>query len=131
MRLCCALFLCLFALSAMSQTNPTTVIFWEDGFPTIDTLPPGRASLATLPNSRFASTQGLAAALSSADTKLLVLAYGSAFPEEAWPAIYAYLQRGGNLLTLGGRPFAQAAYRECDSKKVCTGSCAIPATPGR
>jgi len=120
MRLCSALFLCLFALSAMSQTNPTTVIFWEDGFPTIDTLPPGRASLATLPNSRFASTQGLAAALSSADTKLLVLAYGSAFPEEAWPAIYAYLQRGGNLLTLGGRPFAQAAYRECDSKKVCT-----------
>ena len=75
--------------------------------------------LATLPNSRFANAQELATVLASLDTKLLVMPYGSAFPEAAWPAIYAYLQRGGNLLTLGGRPFAQAAYRECAANNVC------------
>ncbi len=48
-----------------------------------------------------------------------MLPYGSAFPEEVWPAIHAYLQRGGNLLTLGGRPFSQAAYRDCDARNVC------------
>jgi hypothetical protein len=118
MRLCSVLLMWLFALSAMAQTNPTTVIFWEDGFPTVDTLAPDRASLAALPNAQFVNMKELAVAL-TANTKLLVLPYGSAFPEDAWPAIYAYLQRSGNLLTLGGRPFAQAAYRECDSKNVC------------
>jgi aryl-phospho-beta-D-glucosidase BglC (GH1 family) len=61
----------------------------------------------------------MAALLASPDAKLLVMPYGSAFPEEAWPAIYAYLQRGGNLLTLGGRPFSEPAYRACDSKNTC------------
>ncbi len=42
------------------------------------------------------------------------------FLRTAWPAIYAYLQRGGNLLTLGGRPFSHAAYRECDANNVCS-----------
>jgi hypothetical protein len=120
MRLCGAFFLWLFALSAMSQTNQTTVIFWEDGFPTVDTLRPDRASLATLKNSRFVNAQELPAALTSPDTKLLVLPYGSAFPEVAWPAIYSYLQRAGNLVALGGRPFTQAAYYECASQNVCT-----------
>ena len=110
----------LFAISAMAQNNPSTVIFWEDGFPTVDTVATTQASLATLPNARFANARELAEVLTSADTKLLVIPYGSAFPEEAWPAIYAYLQRGGNLLTLGGRPFAQAAYHQCDKENACT-----------
>ena len=38
--------------------------------------------------------------------------YGSAFPEDAWGEINQFLQRGGNLLVLGGRPFARAAYRD-------------------
>ena len=80
---------------------------------------PDHAALAALPNARFANAQELAGALASADTRLLVLPYGSSFPEEAWPAIYAYLQRGGNLLTVGGRPFSQAAYRECGANNVC------------
>ena len=108
------------AISAMAQNSPSAVIFWEEGFPTVDTSAPTRASLATLPNALFANAQELPGALTSAETKLLVMPYGSAFPEEAWPAISAYLQRGGNLLSLGGRPFAQAAYRECDSKTSCT-----------
>src|ERR1017187_8184880 len=119
MRVCCTALFFLIALSAMAQSTASSIIFWEAGFPAADTAPPDRATLAALPNARFANTQELAAALAPGDTKLLVLPYGSAFPEEAWPAIYAYLQRGGNLLTLGGRPFSQAAYRECDAKNVC------------
>ena len=103
----------------MAQSSASTVIFWEEGFPASDTTAPDHAALAALPNSRFAPVQELAGLLASADTKLLVLPYGSAFPEEAWPATYAYLQRGGNLLTLGGRPFSRAAYRECDAQKAC------------
>ncbi|HVP55079.1 MAG TPA: hypothetical protein VMU45_08800 [Candidatus Eisenbacteria bacterium] len=112
--------LCLFfAQFAVAQSTASTVIFWEDGFPAVDTAAPVRASLAALPSARFVNTQELAGTLTAAETKLLVLPYGSAFPEAAWPAIYAYLQRGGNLLTLGGRPFARAAYRECDSQNAC------------
>jgi hypothetical protein len=40
------------------------------------------------------------------------LPYGSAFPEDAWPEIQGFLQRGGNLLVLGGRPFTRAVYRD-------------------
>jgi hypothetical protein len=43
---------------------------------------------------------------------LLVLAYGSSFPEASWPEIERYLQRGGNLLVVGGRPFTRSAYRD-------------------
>ena len=120
MRVCCTALFFLIALSAMAQSPTSTVIFWEAGFPSADSTPPDRTALVALPNARFANAQELPGALASADTKLLVLPYGSAFPEEAWPAIYAYLQHGGNLLTLGGRPFTHAAYRECDSKNVCT-----------
>src|SRR5271169_390275 len=119
MRVCLPALFLLMALSAMAQSAPSTVIFWENGFPVADTSAPDRATLAALPNSHFASAQRLAGALSSAGTKLLVLPYGSAFPEEAWPTIYAYLQRGGNLLTVGGRPFSRAAYRECDAGNGC------------
>src|SRR5207248_844824 len=43
---------------------------------------------------------------------VLVLPYGSAFPEDDWAEIQGFLQRGGNLLVLGGRPFTRAAYRD-------------------
>lgn len=36
---------------------------------------------------------------------LLILPYGSAFPRDSWPAILAFLERGGSLLSLGGVPF--------------------------
>ncbi len=120
MRVCLAALFFLFALSAMAQSTASSIIFWEDGFPASDTAAPDRAALAALPNARFASAQELAALLASPDIKLLVMPYGSAFPEEAWSAIYAYLQRGGNLLTVGGRPFSRAAYRECDANNVCS-----------
>ncbi|HYL87085.1 MAG TPA: hypothetical protein VE263_22880 [Candidatus Angelobacter sp.] len=63
-----------------------------------------------LPGARLAPAGQLAPLLGDSASRLLVLPYGSAFPEECWSAIHAFLDRGGNLLVLGGRPFTRAAY---------------------
>ncbi len=90
-----------------------TVVFNEKDFPAADSAAPSRAELSSLlPGARFTSLDQLRAALTDASTRLLVLPYGSAYPEAAWPDIYSYLERGGNLLVLGGRPFTRAAYHD-------------------
>jgi hypothetical protein len=95
------------------------VIFWENAFPAADTAAPSRTSLsATLPSASFVSVDALSDALASEETGLLVLPYGSAFPEKQWDAIHNYLERGGNLLVLGGRPFTRAAYKESNAWKL-------------
>ncbi len=50
MRVCWAA-LCFFliTLSSMAQSTPSTVIFWETGFPAVDTAAPDRAALTALP----------------------------------------------------------------------------------
>ncbi len=91
----------------------TVAVFWEDGFPTADTAAPERAQIAgALPDAAMVAADALATTLDSTDTKLLVLPFGSVFPEETWPAIHRFLERGGNLLALGGRPFTRAAYKD-------------------
>src|SRR5579864_861640 len=88
-------------------------VFYEDGFPTADSAAPSRADLAGLVvGARFAAAAQLHTVLSDASTRLVLLPYGSGYPELAWPDIYAFLQRGGNLLVLGGKPFTRAAYRD-------------------
>jgi hypothetical protein len=97
----------------------STVVFREPGFPAADSVAPSPGALeAALEGARFASAEQLGAALEARSTRLLVLPYGSAFPETAWEPIYQFLQRGGNLLVLGGRPFARAAYRGADGWKL-------------
>ena len=83
-----------------------TVILQQTGFPTIDSeaipapiLTDAFGSAATL-----VDVQRLRAADTLGGAKLLILPYGSAFPAEAWPAILRYLERGGNLLFVGGQP---------------------------
>jgi hypothetical protein len=99
------------ALSAQEESG--VVVFREEGFPAADSASPSPAQLGQLfPAGQLAHTQELPGLLDSPSTKLLVLPYGSAFPEEAWPNIYGYLNRGGNLLVLGGRPFIRAAYHD-------------------
>ena len=66
------------------------------------------------PAAQLANADQLPAVLSAPATHLFVLPYGSAFPEEAWPAIKQFVDRGGNLLVLGGMPFTRAAYRDHD-----------------
>lgn len=112
-----ALLAVLAAASAAAEPRPAdgaaVLLFWEDGFPSADTPAPARDDLAALlPGARVVSSDGLADALAAADTRLLVLPYGSAFPESAWPAILSFLERGGNLLALGGKPFARPARKD-------------------
>jgi hypothetical protein len=105
--------LCLCGALAAAERFSPVVVFAEPGFPVADTAAPSPSQLqALLPGARFASAEQLPPLLRDSTTHLLALPYGSAFPESAWPDIFAFLQRGGNLLVLGGRPFTRAAYRD-------------------
>src|SRR5450432_3070418 len=106
----------LLALIPTASAQSGTVIFREPGFPTADSAPAPDSLLHALSDAQLASTAELKDRLNSA--KLLVLPYGSAFPEDAWADIYGFLQRGGNLLVLGGRPFTRAAYRDGNTWKL-------------
>lgn len=107
-----AMFLLMMAPNAHAQ-QPAVLVFYENGFPVADTAAPSQTDLSSLiSGARFVSADQLRDALADASTHLLVLPYGSAYPEAAWSDIYSYLQRGGNLLVLGGRPFTRAAYRD-------------------
>src|SRR5580700_5533263 len=101
-------------LAQSSQPNMSAaVIFSEPGFPAADSASPSPQQVsAILPGAQQADADHLQDALTAPSTRLLVLPNGSAFPEQAWPAIKQFLDHGGNLLVLGGRPFTRAAYRE-------------------
>ncbi len=89
------------------------VVFAELGFPAADTAAPSPQQFAALfPGAQQAGADHLRDALAAPTTRLLILPNGSAFPEDAWPAIKQFLDRGGNLLVLGGMPFTRAAYRD-------------------
>jgi hypothetical protein len=99
-------------LLAQSEANDV-VVFSEPGFLAVDSAAPSEPQLTSLfPAARKMGADQLTAALSSQSSRLLVLPYGSAFPEESWSAIKSFLDRGGNLLVLGGMPFTRAAYRD-------------------
>src|SRR5271166_587820 len=102
----------LLAQSGMSAA----VVFSEPGFPaavSADSAGPSPQQLAVIfPGAQLADADHLRDALAAPSVHLLVLPYGSSFPEEVWPAIKAFLDRGGNLLVLGGMPFTRAAYRD-------------------
>jgi hypothetical protein len=98
---------------AFAADSSSTVVFREAGFPSADTTGPSAAQLsASFADGRFVPADQLAAQLQDPATRLLVLPYGSAFPEKAWPDIFTFLNHGGNLLVMGGRPFTRAAYRD-------------------
>ncbi len=111
-RLCLILSLCTPA-AMPGQTFPSAVIWSEPGLPAADSSAPSSAQLTqAFPEARLASAAQLPAQLSDPQTRLLILAQGSVVPEASWSAIFGYLQRGGNLLVLGGRPFTRAAYHD-------------------
>ena len=101
----------LLAQSSMSAA----VVFSEPEFPVADSTGPSAQFAATLPGAHLADADHLSAALAADSTHLLVLPYGSSFPEDAWPAIKQFLDHGGNLLVFGGMPFTRAAYRDAGS----------------
>lgn len=98
---------------AHPASGQSTVLFSEPEFPAVDTSAVPLVALQhALNDVRAVDAAQLPDALADSSTNLLVLPYGSAYPEAAWPAILKYLDRGGNLLVLGGKPFTRAAYRE-------------------
>jgi hypothetical protein len=102
-----------FALSLICSAAraQNVAVFSEPGFPTADTAAPQRIE-ALLPAAKSVSAEGLGKVLAAPATSLLVLPYGSSFPEAEWPDIQQFLQRGGNLLVLGGRPFSRSAFHD-------------------
>lgn len=101
--LCCSL-----SVFAEVPSASHLVVFEQPGFPVVDTAELSSALLhRELPDAAFSSAADLESRLAEPETKLLILPYGSAFPEQQWTAIHIFLLRGGNLLTLGGRPFTR------------------------
>lgn len=103
------LLLCPITLCSLAQSTPSpaTVVFWHDGFPTIDSEPLRQTDLlrALGSNLKFLDLSQLRSSSALKDVALLVLPYGSALPKAAWPQIQHFLAAGGNLLLLGGEPF--------------------------
>src|ERR1041384_2113101 len=105
-RLICTLLLLFAAVTTLAQ-QANTVVLWEEEFPSGGVT---RAQLmAAIPAASLVTADALPASLLQA--RVLLLPYGSAFPESAWPAISDFLQRGGNLVAVGGRPLTRPAYR--------------------
>jgi len=100
-------------VTAIARADSRTVVFYEPGFPAADSSSPSEAVLhSAFSGAQFAGTAQLESALAQPDANLLVLPYGSAYPEADWPAILRYLDRGGNLIVLGGKAFTRAAYQD-------------------
>jgi hypothetical protein len=105
--------LCLAWTDLLAQDEPAVIIFKEDGFPAADSSGlTDQQTTALFPNSKVAGADQLSKELAQPSARVLLLPYGSAFPEDAWPGIKQFLDRGGNLIVLGGKPFTRAAYRD-------------------
>ncbi len=107
--------LALVGAAGAQKTVNRSVVFWEAGFPAADSAAPSQEQLTRLfPEAKTVGAQSLDEALGASSVRLLVLPFGSAFPEQNWQAIKGFLDRGGNLLVLGGKPFTRAAYRDSE-----------------
>lgn len=98
-----AFFLLLFSPPLVAQV----VVLWQPGLPTVASQPVERSTLSAALNDlhpTFLDVKALESPTALEKAELLVLPYGSAVPTDDWKTIEAYLQRGGNLLVLGGQP---------------------------
>jgi hypothetical protein len=94
--------------------RPRAVVFWETDFPQIDGCGIDRNVLQTALarfDVSYLSERELIEQLKVDRCDLLITPYGSAFPKRAWPAVLRFLRAGGNLLNLGGVPFAVPVMR--------------------
>ena len=107
-------------LACVALLPAKTVVFWQEGFPTVASQPVTRDALVQAladADTAFTGIEGLKDPAALAGASLLVLPYGSAVPVGAWSAIQGYLRAGGNLLVLGGQPF-RVPVRLVDGKFV-------------
>lgn len=118
-RHCLILLSSLLCLQAAPSATRSIVVYQEEGFPSADTAQVSAQDLrSAFPEAIQVPDADLESALSASSTRLLVMPFGSAFPEAHWPALQAYLRKGGNLLVLGGRPFTRAAFRQGSQWKL-------------
>jgi hypothetical protein len=107
-KICTAFFLLIFSAFILSAStlSAKVVVFSEPNFPAIDTQPVNKQTLpSALGNgTQFADLNALRTGNILHGADLLVLPYGSAVPVEGWTAIEHFVQSGGNLLIIGGRP---------------------------
>lgn len=99
-----------------------TVVFWQPGFPTVDSQSVERISLEKAldgMDARFADIRSLNEPATLANAELLILPYGSAFPADGWKTIEEYLHSGGNLLIVGGQPL-RVPVAEANGKYVAS-----------
>jgi truncated hemoglobin YjbI len=99
----------------MSTAQGKVVVFWQEGFPTLQSQPVPQETLRKALEGlqpEFASLEELNQPATLREAELLVLPYGSAFPAGAWAAVLKYLQSGGNLLVLGGQPLTIPVRKE-------------------
>ena len=115
-------------LACESTIFARTVVFWQDGFPTVSSQPLSRDTLRKALGARnladrnaiagnaddhkdkdnedrnivFAGIADLNDPAIWKGVDLLVLPYGSAVPADAWSNIKSYLRDGGNVLVVGG-----------------------------
>jgi len=100
----------LFLVTGLAYGQGSTVILNERGFPVADSEAVSVPALQeAFPGARLVGAAELGGALDTA--RLLVMPYGSAYPEAAWPSILRYLDGGGDLIVLGGKPFTRAAFQ--------------------
>jgi len=103
------------------------LVFSEPGFPAADSAPPTVVQLAKLlPQAELVRAARLSSSLAESKRALLVLPYGSAFPEASWPAIHGFLRRGGHLVAVGGRPFTAPRSRTRPAGTSAPTACASP-----
>ncbi|HZO89915.1 MAG TPA: hypothetical protein VFB38_16415 [Chthonomonadaceae bacterium] len=95
----------------------TVIVLWEAGFPCVDsagwTQEALRAAAQGEDALRFVSVAELGEALRGPEA-VLVTPYGSAFPKDTWPDLYAFLNRGGSWVNLGGAPLSRPVRRNGD-----------------
>ncbi len=114
-----AVFLCMLAGAHAVRAQGSTIIFEEHAFPAVDSTAVSAQSLQQgFAGARAVNATQLSGALADQETALLVMPYGSAFPESAWTAILRYLERGGDLIVLGGKPFTRAAFQTSEGWKL-------------
>ena len=110
---CSAILLILVAPPIMAADNSNVVVLSEAGLPVGDSGTISRQELnGVFAGAQLSSVDQVRDLLKEKQVGLLVLPYGSSFPQDLWPDVYEFLQRGGNLLVVGGRPFTRAAYRD-------------------
>src|SRR2546430_16938662 len=87
----CAAIVLGFGPGLWGQGDAPVVVFGEPGFPSADTAAVSADQLAKIvPGARVARAEQLKAELARSEMKLLVLGYGSAFPENSWETFSAF-----------------------------------------